>query len=256
MTGTAKRHLSPFEKNHLLRHGFDPEKIDKYGEMPVEYIAGWAEFLGREFSVTPDVLIPRVETEELVEMIVKDPSLRAKDHLRGIEIGTGSGAIGASLAIAWENDSRLFELIVIDISASALQQARANFQTHVSPSTLEAVVFHQGDLFEGIPAKNQFDFVVANLPYIPSERMAKLDASVREFEPHLALDGGPDGTTLIARLLDQAPQYLKPDAKIFLEVDDTHTPEIWKAIAPDYSVQTFRDQFGKNRFAVCQLTAP
>lgn len=254
MTSTAKRHLSPFEKNHLLRFGFDPEKIGEYGEMPVEYITGRAEFLGRVYHVTPDVLIPRVETEELVEMILQDTYLSTVDRVKGIEIGTGSGVIGISLAAHWAEAARPFHLVATDVSAPALKLARRNFRAHVAEEVLgTSVTFQQADLFDTLPAENQFDFIVANLPYIPSERLVQLEPSVRDFEPLLALDGGPDGLSIITRLLVQAKKYLRPKAKIFLEVDDTHMLEAMHRVVPEYSCRNIRDQFGKNRFSVCWL---
>ncbi|MFH2118537.1 MAG: HemK/PrmC family methyltransferase [Candidatus Paceibacterota bacterium] len=250
------RHLSPYEKNHLLRHGYSSAEIDRYGEMPVEYITGKTEFLGQEFSVSPAVLIPRVETEELVELIKQDILGRSNPpvSLNLIEIGTGSGVIGLSLA-GWLKQEQLnFDLTLADISQEALAVAKLNFQSFsVGQLKKDKLSFIQSDLLTKIDQRSRFDYIIANLPYVPSSRLLKLESSVKDFEPLSALDGGKDGLELITRLFKQAKDYLKPTGKLYLEVDDTHTQLVLEKIAPDFEIKTKLDQFGKNRFAIASL---
>lgn len=253
---SSTRQLSPFEKNHLLRFGVDPEGIAQYGEMPVEYITGKTVFLGQEFLVTPDVLIPRVETEELVELIEREyqASQVHPQILRVIDVGTGSGVIGLSLAKFFEAQKQKFELTLTDVSSKALVIAQQNCATLFPRSAQHGqVTFVKSDLLTNVPKNDTFDFIVANLPYIPKARLDQLDASVKDFEPMIALDGGPDGLKYIALLLDQVKSVLKPGGKIYLEVDETHTFQSFQPFATEYDFQLLKDQFERNRFVVATL---
>ena len=262
------RDLSSYEKNHLLRAGISPTEIDRYGEMPVEYITGKVEFLGKEFSVSPAVLIPRVETEELVELIWQDLSNRADqvnqadlakqshqlEPLQLIEIGTGSGVIGLSLASLLEQQQLAFQLTLTDLSHSALEVAKLNFQNLFDNQLNHGQLsFKQTDLLAEIDRVNNFDYIIANLPYVPTTRLNQLDSSVKDFEPLKALDGGETGLRLITQLLHLAKHYLKKTGKIYLEVDDTHTQSVLEQISPDFEIKVKLDQFGKNRFAIATL---
>lgn len=255
MTSMLNRSLSPYEKNHLIRFGINSDKIDQYGEMPVEYITGKTIFLGREFTVTPAVLIPRVETEELVELIQQDllknppPSSKA---FQIADVGTGSGAIGVSLAAFFEQHHWLFEIILTDISQKALEIARKNFKA-LFPQALKQVSFLKSDLLADFSQDQSLDLIVANLPYIPAGRISTLDASVKDFEPLTALDGGADGLKYIFELLGQAKTFLQPGGKIYLELDDTHAAEQFQPFTDVYQFEFHPDQFGKQRFAVGTL---
>jgi release factor glutamine methyltransferase len=253
----SKRQLSVYEKNHLLSHGIHPENIDEYGEMPVEYITSTVRFLGREYAVSPAVLIPRIETEELVELVKKELVHRfdkRMDIVRMLDLGTGSGVIGLSLLDFAEHNSISLDMTLADISSAALVVAEKNYK-HLFPTTLlrGSVQFVKSDLLPAVSKSKKFDCIVANLPYIPSSRIPSLTSSVKDFEPLLALDGGETGFDLIERLVKDARFYLTPGGKLFLEIDDSHTLQLFREKAPHYGWELQMDQFEKPRFAIGTL---
>lgn len=207
--------------------------MDLNDEKPEEYKKGKAFFYKRNFIVTPDVLIPRIETEEIIchceERATKQYSLIA-------DIGCGSGCIGITMAEKFP-DSAVY---ISDISEKTLAVAKQNIQTkNVIPLVSDLLVNYPPDLL--------FDVIVANLPYIPSGRIPTLQSSVKDYEPHEALDGGPHGTTIINKLLSQIPNHLKPDGLAILEIDDTHALESFN-ISEDFMGEIKKDQFNRNRF--------
>lgn len=266
---SPKRTLSPYEFNHLRRSGIDVSDdqsfFERYGEMPVEYITGHVEFAGSTFHVSPDVLIPRIETEELVDMVIKEAMARhaavphfsqgerapdkRKTAIRIADVGTGSGAIACSVARRLAKLSLPYSLMASDISAKALAVARQNWQQLAPEGHLQHVQFMESDLLASIPTEEQFDIIVANLPYIPAARIDALDASVREFEPRVALNGGEDGLQLIDRLLAQAPAHLTTGGVVLLEVDYTHDATVWRQLEPTWKIEVIEDQFSRTRFA-------
>ncbi len=240
----SARTLNPYEETQLARHGGD-RQILLASNAPVEHITGKAEFCGLVFSVTENVLIPRIETEELVEKVVAAcRTFSGPGAVRIVDVGTGSGAIAISVASKLATLGLAHTITATDISRSALEIAEANAATLLPDPT--TITFLHSDLLSDVPTDQ--DIIVANLPYIPTARIATLDKSVFEHEPHLALDGGPDGLYLIRLLLDQATQLLQPGALVLLEVDDTHTLEVWSEFEHDWQIEVFLDSFEKNRF--------
>ncbi len=237
------RLLTPFEKNHLLKFGVNPEKIIDYGEMPVEYITGQAQFLNDYFVVNQNVLIPRVETEELVEKIIE--IYQTKKEIRFLEIGTGSGAIGLSLFNKFLSFGIKVSCVLTDVSNSALEVAKTNLNNLVDQKQQTKIQLLQSDLLANIQEVN-FDFCVANLPYIPSVRLESLAGSVKDFEPHLALDGGVDGLAVIKRLVTELKER-GFQGDVFLEVDDSHTQEKLGDLTVIIQ-DVWLDSFAKNRF--------
>lgn len=221
------RQWSPYEHAHLIRRGFNPDDYLFHSE-PVEYITGEVEFAGQTLIVTPDVLIPRLETEELIGHVLKDlqqiattTEAATKAPLHVLEIGTGSGALGLCLALAARQMPWKLEMMLSEISASALAIAERNRQKlGLQPSE---VLLIESDLLAAIPPASRFEVVVANLPYIPTSRIATLDPSVKDHEPYVALDGGEDGAALIRRCIHELPAFLADSAVLWLEVDYTHT---------------------------------
>jgi release factor glutamine methyltransferase len=178
---------------------------------PVPYIVGHKEFFGSDFVVSPAALIPRPETELLVEEAIKFTGDRSSDQPVLIaDIGTGCGAIAVTLA-------RLLpqaRVIATDISKDALMLAKSN-ALRLAPG--RTITFLQGDLLE--PLEIPVHLIVANLPYIPTARWVRLPPEI-QCEPREALDGGPDGLRAIARLLEMAPIRLKAGGAILLEIGD------------------------------------
>ena len=174
---------------------------------PLPYILGHWEFYGLNFFVTSDVLIPRPETEQLVDLarewIKNHPGPR-----RMVDVGTGSGCIAASLAY-WSPE---LTVVACDRSLAALRIAAANFKSHGLARRIYPVA---SDLLGAF--QSPFDLICANLPYIPSETLEDLE--VARYEPRLALDGGRDGLRLIEPLLDQARHRLAPGGRILLEIE-------------------------------------
>src|SRR3954464_8216778 len=178
----------------LFAHGeqeIDPAPVEALvqrrmdGE-PLQYIRGRAEFFGREFFVDDRVLIPRPETELLVEAAIK----LAPRNARVLDVGSGSGCIAISL----ERERPDLEVTSIDVSVAALAVAKRNAQTHASN-----VAFAASDAFEAI--RGEFDLIVANPPYIPIADYEQLATEVRDHEPRIALTPGPRGTEMIERIL-------------------------------------------------------
>ena len=175
---------------------------ERIGGKPTQYITHVQEFYGRPFRVTPAVLIPRPETEHLVEA-----ALARLGAGPVIDVGTGSGAIAATLAL--ESKARVF---ASDISSSALEVARTN-----ASKLSAAVEFVQADLLQGVAARSM-EMVVSNPPYIPSSEREGLAKEVREHEPALALFGGEDGFVIYRRLIRQAEYVLRPGGWLLMEL--------------------------------------
>jgi len=169
---------------------------------PVSYITGWREFYGRALRVTPDVLIPRPETERLVELALE----RLPAPARVLELGTGSGAIAIALAIERPG----LRIVATDVSEAALALARQNAQRH----GLE-IEFVLSDWFEAL-GPGRFDLIVANPPYVAAGD-AHLERGDVRFEPRLALVGGEDGLACIRKIAARAQDRLRPDGGLLVE---------------------------------------
>ncbi|MBX3063394.1 MAG: peptide chain release factor N(5)-glutamine methyltransferase [Anaerolineae bacterium] len=244
-------HVLEKPREYLIAHGevelteqerstFDKLiKLRKSG-MPVPYILGRRGFFDRDFKVTSHVLIPRPETEHLVEAALEWAEGRA--NLRIVDVGTGSGVIALSLA------ARLLEARVLatDYSAAALLVARENGEG------LRNVSYVQADLLAGIAGT--FDIIAANLPYIAIEDLSVLD--VAKFEPHVALNGGADGLVLIRRLLTQAPARLATPGLLLLEIGADQgeaAAQLARAAFPNAAVAVLKDYAGLDRVVRVQL---
>jgi release factor glutamine methyltransferase len=175
---------------------------------PLQHLLGSWEFYGRRFKTDRRALIPRPETERLAELILKQIPIDTSPGTRLADIGTGSGVLAITLALERPG----LEVVAIEISADTLALARENA---VAQGVDDRITWLQTDLLSGVDT--DFDFLVANLPYIPSAEMAGLPREVRH-DPPLALDGGPDGLDVIRRLIGEAPSHLKPGAGLLLEI--------------------------------------
>jgi release factor glutamine methyltransferase len=192
--------------------------------MPAQYITGHQEFWGMDFIVTPAVLIPRPETEHVIETLLAlsrgdgtGGQERARHALRIADVGTGSGCI--ALALAKELPDA--EIHAVDVSAAALEVAGANAARH---QLEHRVHFHHADLLEGL--RPQFDFVVSNPPYVGESEEGQVQLEVRKFEPRNAVFAGPRGTEVIARLISQAHAALRPGGWLVMEISGTIAEEV------------------------------
>lgn len=215
---------------------------------PIQYQNGGVEFLGRIFATDPRALIPRFETEFLVTRTVAWCTQKNPQRAWSIvDIGTGSGVIAISLAL----ELPLAKIIAVDISLSALALARENALRH---DVVDRVHFIRGDLLA--KRGDNADIIVANLPYLPTARIPKLDASVRDFEPHSALDGGTDGLELYRRLFKQiSGRAVRPSFCIF-EFDDGQEQATRKEIMkwlPDARVDILKDTSDFTRYIILEF---
>ncbi|HHH41440.1 MAG TPA: peptide chain release factor N(5)-glutamine methyltransferase [Chloroflexi bacterium] len=202
---------------------------------PLPYLTGRVEFYGLEFAVTPDVLIPRPETERLVELAL------ARRPRTAVDVGTGSGCVAVTLAVHLP-DVRVY---ATDLSGPALRVAAANARRH---SVAGRVRLIQCDLFG--PLAGPVDLVVANPPYVAAAEWASLPTSVRRYEPRLALDGGADGLAVIRRLLGEAPRLLGPGGTLLVEIGAEQGKDaaaLARALYPGARVAVHPDLAGRDR---------
>lgn len=203
-------------------------------QIPIAYQKGWIEFYKLRFKVTPEVLIPRPETELLVDEVLlfsgSDPAQAQRihhlDRKQGqtliLDIGTGAGAIAIALAknLRFNLEGCSVKIIATEISKKALEVAKLNAKFHKVEDKIEFIL---SDLLENchIPQDDNL-IIVTNLPYIPSARIPYLESSVKDFEPHIALDGGEDGFELYRQLFGQIKDKKWRPKLIIGEVDYTH----------------------------------
>lgn len=230
-----------------------PAELGEYRELvrrrsrhePVAYILGEKEFYGLKFKTRAAALIPRPETEHLVDEAIRlAKELWPGEAVRLADIGCGSGAISLALA----HSLKEAQVAAADVSADALALARENA---AALNLAERVEFYQGDLAAPL-AGRRFHIICANLPYIPTPEMAALMPDVALHEPHLALDGGPAGLDLILRLLKECADMLEPQGRILLEIWPASLSELERAAADlgYQSAEPIRDLAGHNRIAI------
>lgn len=206
--GVYLRHDQPMTEEELSR--CRTLLADRGRRVPVAYLLEEKEFMGRPFHVNRDVLVPRPDTETLVEAAL---DLMAGQESPGwiLDLGTGSGCVACSL-LAGANSWRA---VATDLSLSALRVAKENGNRLGVQDRLSLVCC---DLLQGLGSLGRFSLLAANLPYIPSQEVASLSPEVSEHEPRLALDGGEDGLRLVDRLLTEVQGRLDPGARLLLEV--------------------------------------
>lgn len=182
---------------------------------PLQYITGRTEFWRLEFEVAPGVLIPRPETELLVEAAID--FLRSSDDLRFCEIGVGSGCISVSILHSLPNATA----VAVDASTIALRIAALNAVKHGVDERLD---LREGSLFDAIDER--FDLIVSNPPYIPDDDIDALQPEVRDFEPRVALAGGLDGLDLVRSIVKDAGQFLRPGGLLLIEIGHDQAPHV------------------------------
>ena len=226
---------------------------------PVAYILGKWEFMGLDFEVNRNVLIPRQDTETLVESALEEALVRLteeelKDDFRILDLCTGSGCIAISVGYYLKENMTLAlsgirpEIWASDISTEALTMAKKNADL----SGVE-INFRQGDLFDALAGeakKPMFDMILSNPPYIDGPQMKTLPACVRDYEPDLALSGGEDGLWFYRRLAEKAGEYLKPGGVIFWEIGEEQAEAVSRLICsqPDLRMEeVIKDLAGHDR---------
>jgi len=213
---------------------------------PVSFLTGHKEFMSLDFVVNENCLIPRPETEVLVETVCR----LGKAGSRVLELGTGSGAIAVSIA----KRNCDWHIVATDLSMEAILVARENACLH---DVIERISFFQGDLFSAFSRHSKFDWVVSNPPYIPTRDLADLPAGIRQYEPILALDGGPDGLSVIRRIMAEAHKVLKPGGQMAIEMGYGQSDEVQNLAYEtgkysDFSI--FKDYSGIPRVFCCRLS--
>ncbi len=231
--------------------------VRRAGEQePIAYLTGRAHFFNLELAVTRDVLIPRPDTETLVENVMQTVRHQAGlEAPRVLDLGTGSGCIALALA----KHLKAATVLATDLSERAVAVARGNVD---ALGLADRVTVEAGDLFDPIKEvvdPRPFDLIVSNPPYIPSDQIDGLDRSVRDYEPRLALDGGPDGLAVHRRILDRAADHLSPAGRVFLEIAFDQGPAARELAAafPAYAdVRILKDYTGHDRVLALQRKAP
>ena len=207
--------------------------------IPAQYIIGHAEFFGMQLKVDERVLIPRPETEELVELILSE---NPEKNLKVLDIGTGSGAIALALA----KNRPDWSVTAADISQDALELATENAKRQDLDLT-----FIRTDCFSEISSK--YDIIVSNPPYISREDQEEVGLNVLHSEPHLALFADEDGLAIYRRIAEDSKDYLNDGGKIYLEIgykQGQNVPALFMENLPEKRVRTFKDQFGQDRMVV------
>ncbi|WP_338323306.1 peptide chain release factor N(5)-glutamine methyltransferase [Companilactobacillus metriopterae] len=206
---------------------------------PVQYILGQAYFMGNVFQVNSSVLIPRQETEELVDQVIQDNVNSNPKNI--LDIGTGSGVIAITLAQHFEKSN----IIASDISSDALEVAKCNAQNLNVPN----IKFVESNLFSSID--NTFDIVVSNPPYISTDEMDVMDESVKKYEPDLALFGENNGLEIYQKLIPEIDHFLSEKGKLYLEYgyhQKEAIKQIFEEFQPDMKVTFFKDIGGNDRY--------
>lgn len=231
-----------------------PKELTRYRELvarrahrePLAYIVGYREFFGLEFAVNPAVLIPRPETELLVEQALRlarrftaPPSIA--------DVGAGSGAMAVALAVHLPRAT----VYALDASAEALALTAENARRHGVGDRVQGLL---GDLLTSLPGA--VDLIVANLPYVATEEWGELAPEIRLYEPRFALDGGPDGLALIRRLLATAAPYLRPGGALLVEIGANQGAAVTTLARrhfPQAAVQLYPDYAGLDRLVVIEI---
>lgn len=213
---------------------------------PVAYLVGRKEFFSLEFEVGPAVLIPRPDTETLVMKCLELARPQAAPEI--VDVGTGSG----NIAIAVAKHHAGARITGIDGSADALAVAQRNAVKH---GVSDRIQFLRGDLLTPLPAGARFDFILSNPPYIAEKDWEKLPVGVRQYEPRVALDGGPDGYQVVTRLIEQAGSHLRPGGYLIVEIGAPQEERVRQLFEqwPGYELApTVRDYSGHPRVVLAQ----
>lgn len=224
---------------------YDDALTQRSRGIPAQYITGHQEFWGLDFIVSPAVLIPRPETEHVIEEVLAHVGRAPSPaNLRIADVGTGSGCIALALA----KELQQADIDATEISPAALKIARSNAARLELQSRVQ---FHKSDLLNGVK-KTSFDFVVSNPPYVGESEEDTVQLEVRKFEPRNAVFAGPTGLEVIERLIPQAREVLKPGGWLVMEISGTIAPRVRELLADWKNVQITKDLQGIERVASAQ----
>lgn len=212
---------------------------------PFQYIVGKQEFYGLDFKVTPDVLIPRPETELIVESALE--LLKNIEKPRFCDVGTGSGCISVSIL----HENKKSSAVGLEISEKALEITRQNAEKH---GVLERLELKISDVFENL-ADEKFDLIVSNPPYVPRYEIDSLQAEVRNFEPKVALTDGKDGLSIIEKIITDAPKFLLPRGFLLMEIGFDQSGKVGQMFSAKnwQKIEFFEDLQGIPRMLKAQL---
>jgi release factor glutamine methyltransferase len=243
----AYLHAHPERNLSAHEHArYDQALAERERGVPAQYITGHQEFWGMDFIVKPAVLIPRPETEHVIETLLEHVgrALLPADSLRIVDVGTGSGCIALALA----KELPRAEIHATEISPAALEISRAN----AARLQLEGRVrFHQTDLLQGLEG-GAFDFVVSNPPYVGESEEDQVQLEVRKYEPRNAVFAGTTGLEVIQRLVPQARELLKPGGWLVIEISGTISDRVRKLLTGWHDVRITNDLQGIPRVASAQ----
>ncbi|MDF2985298.1 MAG: protein-(glutamine-N5) methyltransferase, release factor-specific [Eubacterium sp.] len=243
-----------YTNNERVLHKDELEELETYlqkraANVPLQYLLGETEFMSLTFAVSPAVLIPRQDTEILVEKCIELLRDRIKSHnkeenshgqhVRVLDMCTGSGCIAVSI-VHYCPESRG---VACDVSLSALEVAKSNSERAGVQKRLE---FRCGDLFEALDGEERFELIVSNPPYIETETVKGLQTEVRDHEPYIALDGGADGLDFYRKIVSAAPGYLSRGGYLALEIGYNQAESVSKLMEPHFEHVTVLKDLGGN----------
>ncbi|MDQ2086558.1 peptide chain release factor N(5)-glutamine methyltransferase [Herbivorax sp. ANBcel31] len=258
--GVMLCHVLKCKKTFLYAHDdyiLSDEEYKEYIEIvskrskgtPLQYITGHQEFMSLDFKVTPDVLIPRQDTEILVESVLEYAKFTKGKKIDVLDIGTGSGCISVCLAHYIKNS----RVVALDISQKSLDVAKYNAEKN---GVINKMDFVCGNIFKGLKnifdsESNLFNIIVSNPPYIASGELDFLEKQVRDFEPLKALDGGEDGLDYYKFIIEEGRKFLKPQGVLAFEVGINQGKEVLNMMKKNYSnVRVIKDLSGIERIVV------
>jgi len=215
------------------------------GNVPIQYLTGECEFMSLEFMVNESVLIPRPDTEILVEIVLAQEPV---EPVNGLEIGIGSGCISISLEYHADN----IKMCGVDISEAAVRVAAQNYKRIISDES----IFFVSNLFDNVPRGTLFDFIVSNPPYIEAAEIERLGNNVKDYEPRCALDGGLDGLQFYRDICAAASNYLTPRGRIYFEIGYNQAKAVEQILSDNgfVNINVVKDLAGKDRVIMARRT--